>query len=265
MPILKGNVQVHSLAQWAAVASPKLKSQWADGRSAKELARAWLETNEPNLPPEVAQVLATHEAFGVVQQWKAEPEAKLPFDEFDGEPRNSDLVVEATDQYGSFLIAVEGKADEAFGELVGEALAAALERHLQNERSNGIARIQRLAHALFGARPEGTPPLKRIRYQLMTACAGAISEAERRHMTRAIVLIHEFVTDKTVDKRHDMNSRDLDRFVSRVSHGSVSSVQSGRLHGPFTLLGAPLFSTKVQLYIGKAIRNLRKRCELTKG
>jgi hypothetical protein len=260
MSVIKGNTEIRSLEQWATLAGPKSKVHWVDDRSAKELARAWLECLEPNFPPEVAQAIATHDQFSVVKEWTAEPEAKLHFDDFDGEPRNSDLVVDATDQYGSFLIAVEGKADEPFGELVGDALAAAVERHLENDRSNGVARIQQLAHALLGSRQEGTPPLKHIRYQLMTACAGVISEAERRHMTRAILMIHEFVTDRTVDKRHEMNCRDLDRFVTRLCLGSVSSVQSGRLHGPFTLPGRPLFSGKVQLYIGKAVRNLRKRC-----
>jgi hypothetical protein len=270
MPIIKRNVQIHSLEQWKALAGPKSSVQWADGRSAKEVARAWLECRDADLPPEIAELITTHTAFGRVCQWTAEPEAKLCFDEFDGEPRNSDLLVEAADQYGSFLIAVEAKADEPFGDLLGDALAAAVERHLKNERSNGLARIQQLAHALFGPRQEGDPPLKHIRYQLMTACAGAMCKADLPGKTggvigRVILLIHEFVTDRTCDEKHDKNRRDLNNFVARLTHGWVKSAEAGHLYGPITLPGEPLFSDKAKLFIGKVTRNLRNSAPLTLG
>jgi hypothetical protein len=133
MPIFKRNSQIRSLDEWEVMAPPKHKSQWFDGRSAKELARAWLESSDAGLPPEIAQVLATSTAFGPMQEWVAEPEVKLCFDDFKGGPRNGDLVIKANDNLGSLIIAVEGKADESFSETVRDALAAALERGLENE------------------------------------------------------------------------------------------------------------------------------------
>lgn len=103
-----------------------------DGRSAKEVARAWLEGGGLKLPVEVSSALTGHKDFGPVHAWRAEPEVKLLFDDFAGEPRNSDLVVHAQDPHGPFLIAVEAKADEPFGETVAEALAVAVDRHLEN-------------------------------------------------------------------------------------------------------------------------------------
>lgn len=256
--IQKNGSLIRTLEEWQKIAPPRHPNQWKSGRSAMELARAWLPCVSPCLPPEVAQVLASHAEFGLIQQWAAEPEAKLVFDGLGGEPRNSDLAVEAVDQHGPFLIAVEGKADEPFGELVGDTLASALERHLKNERSKGIARVQLLARALFGERHDDEPSLKHIRYQLMTACAGAVCEAERRQMGRVVLLIHEFYTELTSDDKHGLNATDLDNFVSRLTRGGVKSVQAGHLYGPISLPGKPLFSDKTQFFIGKANQNLRE-------
>lgn len=258
MPIIKNGIEICSLEDWELRAGPKSQNQWVDGRSAKEVARAWLGLNGSEFPVEVQKTMNSHAAFASVHEWVAEPEAKLSFDSLPGEPRNSDLVVYAKDAFGEFLVAVEAKADEPFGETLPDALASALERYVQNTRSNGVTRIQQLAVALLGPRQKGEPALNDIRYQLLTATAGALCDAERRGLDRAVLLIHEFVTDKTSDEKHDVNARDLSSFVARLSHGAVTSVQPGYLYGPFTVPGAPLLSTKVNLFIGKAIRVLRK-------
>ena len=255
--ISKGGIPLTSLSQWERHAGPKSADQWVDDRSAKEVARAWLEGEGTRLPREVSSALIDCDAFGAVLRWEAEPEAKLRFDDFPGEPRNSDLVVYAEDSHGLYVMAVEAKADEPFGETVAETLASALERHLENNRSKGVTRIERLATALFGPRRAGDPGLKDLRYQLLTACAGAVCEAERHGCVRALMLVHEFVTSKTFDDKHARNAADLDAFVRRLSHRSVTSVRSGAVHGPFLVPGAPLLTTSVQLYIAKVSRHLR--------
>lgn len=257
MAIEKAGRKIATLADWETHAGPKSPDQWVEGRSAKEVARAWLEGAGLNLPFDVAQVLAADPSFGPVESWIAEPEAKLPFDDFAGEPRNSDLVVHATDSHGPYLIAVEAKADEPFGETIAEALASALERLLANERSKGLIRIQQLAQALFGARLQGDPAIKNMRYQLLTACAGAICEAERRGYQRALLLIHEFVTAKTDDGRHEANAAALGTFVKRLSHGVTMELRSGSIYGPFAVPGKPLFAGTTKLFIGKVTRDLR--------
>jgi hypothetical protein len=257
MSLSKRGIALSSLETWETLAGPKGSNQWVDGRSAKELARAWLEGDGKKLPVEVESLLANHKDFGPVRSWSAEPEAKLRFDTFAGEPRNSDLAVHAEDRHGSFLIAVEGKADEPFGETVSEARAAAVRRHLENSRSNGVARIEQLAAAMLAPEKMGDVPLGGIRYQLLTACAGALCEAERSKYTRALMLVHEFVTDKTSDDNHTRNAMDLNAFVSRLSHGSATAVSDGKIEGPFAVPGAPILRTKVALFIGKVRRNLR--------
>jgi Domain of unknown function (DUF6946) len=256
MSISKDGIPLTSLADWECLAGPRRSNQWVDHRSAKEAARAWLEGGI-DLPREIHSLLTQHSAFGPVLDWQAEPEAKLAFDTFRGEPRNSDLVIDAKDSHGPYLIAVEAKADEPFGETLGEALAAALERYLTNNRSNGLKRIEQLSQTLLGPRQPQDPPLEGIRYQLLTATAGALCEAERRGCNRAVLLIHEFVTNRTSDDKHARNAVDLDTFASRLSHGLITSVGSDSLRGPFELSPATQLGKSVALYIGKASRHLR--------
>ena len=260
MSISKDKNILSALQDWECLAPPKRADQWKDGRSAKEAARAWLEGGGVHLPPEVASALAKHPSFGPVLKWDAEPEVKLRFDKFAGEPRNSDLVVYAQDMHGSFLIAVEAKADEPYGETVAGTLAAALERHLKNDRSNGIERVKQLAQALFGPQKPQDPPIKEIRYQLLTACAGALCEAERCNYSRALMLVHEFVTDKTKDENHCRNAADLNMFLKRLSHCEAPIIADGDILGPFNVPGAPLIGNGVQLFVGKVSRNLRVNC-----
>lgn len=258
MSITKKGRTIDTLHDWETLAGPKSTKQWVDGRSAKETARAWLEGGSKSLPPEILDTIATNPAFDCIDTWHAEPEARLRFDRFPGEPRNSDLAVYAEDAQGSYIIAVEAKADESFGDTVAETMAAALERYLENPRSNGLERTMQLASAILGERQRGDPQLGAIRYQLLTASAGALCEAERQGSARAVLLVHEFMTDKTSDPEHERNQSDLNAFVKRLSHGSVRTIRSGELLGPFFVPGNPLLSVKIAFFIGKASRNIRQ-------
>ena len=207
------------------------------------------------LPSEVSAALDAHPKFGPVLCWEAEPEAKLRFDTFSGEPRNSDLMVIASDSKGPYVLAVEAKADEPYGETVAEAFAAALERRIANPRSKGISRIEGLVSLLLQPREGAEPRADELRYQLLTACAGAIAEALRRNVSRAVMLVHEFVTSATTDEKHERNAVDLQRFLSRVAGTPVHPVADGQLYGPF----APPGNDGVELFIGKVSRNLRPK------
>ncbi len=252
MPISKHGSRITTLEHWLQQAPPKAAHQWVDGRSAKEVARAWLEAPGTTYPSEVQAALVAHPRFGPVISWDCEPEAKLPFDRLPGEPRNSDLAIAATDPFGPYVLAVEAKADEPYGETVADAFVAALERGIENPRSNGVAWIQGLASFLF--RPRGTSPkVGALRYQLLTACAGAVAEAMRRGTSRAVVLVHEFITPVTQDAKHERNAADLVRFLHRLGDESIEHLMDGKLYGPFLPPGA----SGVDLFVGKVKRDLR--------
>ncbi len=257
MTFQKDGIPISSLGEWEQLAGPKSKGQWVDGRSAKETARAWLEGGGERLPDEVIAALATNSYFGEVLSWQAEPEAKFRFDTFAGEPRNSDLSINAIDKFGHYLITVEAKADESFGETVAKTLISATRRLSENPRSNGLNRLNQLRRSILGTEPDQPGQDDNIRYQLITACAGTIAEAERLDYRRAVMLIHEFVTDKTEDKKHGRNADDLNTFVSRLSCGEFSKLEPGILYGPLRTLRHLKPDKKVDLFIGKVIRNIR--------
>nr|WP_120800236.1 hypothetical protein [Thiocapsa rosea] len=205
------------------------------------------------MPQEVRAVLSGHPRFDDVLSWDAEPEARLRFDAFPGEPRNSDLLVIADDSFGPFLLAVEAKADETYGDTLADVLAAALEKRIENPRSNRIARIEGLATLLLKPRSGGQPKAGDLRYQLFTACAGALAETHRRRAGRAVMLVHEFITPATTDVKHARNAFDLRSFLSRLSGCTDMLVHDRGLQGPFVFSRYP----GVELFVGKVSRNLR--------
>ena len=257
--ITKGSQVIEDLETWHRLAGPKRDIQWQDGRSAKEAARAWTELGPGGLPPEILQLLAGHRDLGPLDHWSAEPEAPVAFDSYGGEPANLDLLVHARDRLGPLLIAVEAKADESFGGTLAETRRAASRRRAANPRSKGLDRLEDLAAAILGVPGDALYQVSALRYQLLTATAAGIAEAQRRSVSRVVLLIHEFVTGRTSDERHAANAADLDAFVQYISRGRVRELKAGTLCGPLALPGYTDTDLAVQFYVGKAVRNLRNR------
>ncbi|MDT8369100.1 MAG: hypothetical protein RQ745_07820 [Longimicrobiales bacterium] len=257
--IRKGDQLLSTLEQWEKYAEPKRAVQWQDYRSAKECARRWLERDDPaRIPVELERILTAHPDFGVIREWEAEPEALVAFDEYDG-PANIDVLVSARDDTGAFTMAIEAKADETFGPLVERALSDALERRLENPRSRGLARVEELAERLLGPVKKGQPRLHTIRYQLMTATAAALAEANRRGASRAVVMVHEFDTPRTEPEKHKKNARDLVRYLKRLDVEDAERVLEGELAGPIEVSGGTEIGRGVPLYVGKATTPIAMR------
>lgn len=228
---MKGASPIGTIAEWKELAPPKAEYQWKEARSAFELARAWCSEGIVRVPPEVLAILeTTRETRGAVPI-RGEPECRLRFDRLRGEPRNADLTIEAVRRGRPIAIAIEAKADEPYGELIGEALAASVERALSRGRSNGMQRIEQLARALLPIHRAALPGLGGLRYQLLTACAGALVLADRMRASYAVLLVHEFFTAKTIDANHARNHDDLEAFVLRLSNGRISTVRPGKPSG----------------------------------
>ena len=253
----KNGRRLLTLEEWRAHAPPKGKDRhWKDGRSAKESAKSWLAA-APSIPVEIAETLSSHHEIGSLCEWRAEPEARVRFDKFPGEPSNLDILLVGRDENGPIVVAVEAKADEPFGLKVSKRLSDARSWLQANPRprSNRVKRIEQLLAALFGATTAQADVLD-LRYQLITLTAAAIAEAERQSAQRAVVMIHEFVTTATSYKKHASNARDLDRFVTRLS-GRQVRLGSGILQGPFRVPGNPIVKAKISLFFGKARVNKR--------
>jgi hypothetical protein len=241
--IEKAGRDIETLDDWRTYAGPKRPVQWKDGRSAKESARAWL------------RPAPAHPDFGELSSWHAEPEARVPFDSFGGEPSNIDVLLLGRDHSGPVVVAVEAKADETFGRTIGDTLARARDRLEANPRSKGVERVRGLARSILGVDGDDLSDVADLRYQLVTAIAAVLSAAKRESVERAVLVVHEFVTDATNDRRHASNAKDLADLVARLAGHDRFGLDA--LAGPLSVPGSSRRSTDVALYVGKVSRHLR--------
>jgi hypothetical protein len=144
---IKG-VKIHSLDEWLDYAPPaKGKAQWANGRSAKELARLWLKNGKPEMPSELMELLESNEATSQFIPSCAMPEFEAVLDEYRGKGRNHDLIIVGKSGTEKTLIAIEAKVDESFGEVVKQYLEKSIAK---SPRSKVPDRIRELSGAIFG-------------------------------------------------------------------------------------------------------------------
>jgi hypothetical protein len=265
MRIEKGGRSISTLGDWEQLAPPKRSEQWTPGRSAYELARAWCGGGGPAIPSELLALLdSTDETRSLVIEC-VHSEHRIAFDDYGGEPRNADLAFLAASARGPVAVTVEAKADEPFGLTVADTLADALERRIENDRSNGIRRVEALAAALFGPRMKGQPRVGDLRYQLLTAAAGSLAYAEANGASIAVLVVHEFVTSKTNAAKHERNARDLDAFLTRLGRPDAAAQAPERRVGPLTVPATYTLSSRPMLFVGKISthsegRAARERC-----
>jgi hypothetical protein len=151
MLLCKGSSEINSGSDWFKLAPPKKGAlQWKDGRSAKELAKAWCEgKNRPSPPEEFLRLLTplvnTEQLAGAVG-W---PENQVPIDDLPGEPPNIDLAIVSEGLLGSTAICVEAKADESFGKYALAVHDDAAKKIEQGMNTNAIIRLLHLEATLF--------------------------------------------------------------------------------------------------------------------
>ncbi len=156
---------------------------WKKGRSAYELSHAWMAAD--GLPPTVRKVLAPVPGWCDGQLIDAffERETNL---RTTGWPSQTDLLVLMKMKDGNGVIAVEGKVDEPFGEIVTEWLGAG--------PPYAPTRLKRL-EGLCGSLGLGATACEGLYYQLLHRTAAALYEAQRYGFPRALMLVHSFSSD----------------------------------------------------------------------
>jgi hypothetical protein len=139
------------------------------------------------VPVEIQVLLNSSHALGAIKLTGAKPGSIIRFDSFRGEARNCDLLVKGECKVGAVLISIEAKADESFGNLIGEAFDSGAAR----ERSRVPDRIRLLTLGVLGRDVEES---RGLRYQLLHGIAGALTSAKRHGAKTAVFLVHEFLT-----------------------------------------------------------------------
>jgi hypothetical protein len=232
---------IEGVEGWFLNAPPKKGTvQWKDGRSAKELARAWF---RPSMPEELCRLPDSCPEFQGFHAEEAIPEYQIRLDDFGGEPRNADLLVMGCCADGPGLLTIEAKADEEFGPLVG-----AYYNEKSGSRSKVPERIRLLIQAMFGCDLNESPGL--LRYQLLHGAAATLIEAKNRKAKLAAFIVHEFLSEKTQPEKVQKNGQDLRYFISLLG----TEVHGG-LTGPCMVPGNQFVPNDIPLFLGKASTN----------
>lgn len=236
---------IRSVEEWGVEAGPAKAEHWQDGRSAKELANAWISGSGPaaliallNLAPATASLRID----------RAVAEAQTAFDRWPGGKRNHDLLVTGEALGGRVTIGLEGKADETFGQTL-KSYAGASQRLIdQGKATNAHLRLDELTTALAGVTSSEAHELLPLRYQLFSAVAGTLAAAER-DSTQAVFVVHEFITEKTDARLRAGNAAALSAFVARLFATPPPGSESSWLLGPFHVPAERW--THLPLWIGK--------------
>jgi Domain of unknown function (DUF6946) len=244
-----------------------------------ESANAWLEVD--GLPAELAELLNSRGPTCGFQPHVAIPELVTRLDDLGGEHRNHDLIAVGEAEGGVTLLAIEAKADESYGNNTVESYLALCARRADEysakveaarttggpmpRRSNARARIEQLCTAVFSPAPDGQEVAERalpVRYQLLTAVAGALIEARNRDCRQAVAVVHEFLSHPDPDK--ELEGTD-DRKVARnrAAWNTLVEALVGEaeqdppgLTTPVRVPGGGRVPPDVPLMLGKATRQL---------
>jgi hypothetical protein len=124
MKVTRNGIEITTVDEWKAAMPARIRNkQWKPGRSAMELARAWVGQGGTIVPPEFAALLESSPAFRGLTFVQGTPEAETRLDEFRGNTRNHDLLLIGQRDGGTVVISIEAKADESFGPAIGPYLA----------------------------------------------------------------------------------------------------------------------------------------------
>lgn len=229
---------INSVDEWSR--PKKGNKHWKDGRSAKELAKAWFRKGTAEVPQEIEALLNSHPSIRGFVPELAIPEFVMHLDNFKGEGRNHDLVLVGQ----VILVAIEAKADESFGEIISSYLA-----QVKSKPSSKVPdRINILSQSLWG-RPIDQD-LGRLRYQLMTGLAGTLTEAKEQLAVKAVFVIHEFISEKVTEKVLQ-NSKDFEIFVQSFPGMKHVSIRSGHLIDGISIAGGLFVPGDIPVLLGK--------------
>jgi len=268
---------VASVVEWRKQWSPQMGlRQWQNGKSAKELAKAWFRTaGRAEVPPGFRSLLESHLATRelVIESVVGEP--TIPLDA--GRRRHSDLVLKGNAAEVPMLIHVEAKADEEFAKTCEAAWKTALRKE---PKSTLPDRMSRLCHLLFGTKDferclENMPAsLRQLRYQLLYGVAATILDAARQRISAAVFVVHELLpgnmtkpflrddgTPRPLLKARQIkrNAQDLQLFLATLTRYQVNELSVGHLcdagefspnNSDWLHLTAP---ASVRLLVGKAV------------
>lgn len=188
LKIEKTNV-ITDITTWFKYAEPEGgESQWVKGRSAMEFAR-YMTQKEGVLPKEMADYLS---CIGVdSKEFTCYPEYVTSYDGYNlgtGSGRHHDGLLVSKD----CIVGIEAKVSESFDRSLGEKLASAKKN--SDEGENMKRRIMGSLELITGKDySDDELSVSHLMYQLISATAGTAIEAEKNAVSKAVVMVVEFI------------------------------------------------------------------------
>ncbi len=212
LTIKKDGKEIFTNGGWFRAAPPEGKEkQWVPSYSASELADYFLRY-KGFMPPEIDSYLLE---IGIVSEsFSSEPECctSLEKDGFGYRgPRQHDLLI--TSDTNEVVIGLEAKAREDLDVFVTEKGDGPLTPN-QEKRYAG------LCEKLLGLKLEDC---SNIRYQLLSAAAGTLIEADKRHIKKAVLLFLLFKTPIVSEDHIASIGIDIENFVSLLTKNNDGS------------------------------------------
>jgi hypothetical protein len=215
------------------------------GMSAPTLAASW------SGPVDLLGALAAQPELAGIAVDQVMVEARSTFDSHGGNARNHDLVLRATTPTNeAVVVCVEATAGESLGETVTEQIKRARRAKRLNDNSQARARLDDLLARLC-QHPADDPRAGALRYQLLTAWAGTLSDAA--DAAHAVFVLHEFRTDERPEDRSAHNRTELDRFADAVLRCELP----GRM-APWCTRVPEVDGISAKLYVAHVVTDLRR-------
>lgn len=237
---------LRTVVDWECLAPPAAKHHWAVGRSAFELASDWLDGDA--VERATALLRSRPELAGLTLR-DGIVEKLTRFDEIRGGPRHHDLLIHADAPSGPVIVGVEGKADESFDLTLRDYVANALRRRPDTTRAP--ERLDRLTRTFFGTTIADDQSLGDLRYQLLSALAGTLADAKLEGARHAVLLVHEFVTDRT-------NAGALRAFVARLGLAEPAGADDAWISAPVVIRGdGQWLPAEIPVFVAKLVTRRR--------
>jgi hypothetical protein len=226
--------RLETLAHWRDHGGPVSAKAWAEGRSVRELARAWIERDAAD---RVTALLSAVPAF-----------AGLVLDRGIVDEADHDLLLVGGAPSGPLLVGVAAKADEPFGERLD----------VWGTRASPDE-LDRLTTAFFGTTLEVDPLLAPLRFELLSGLAGTLTDARELGARHAVLLVHEFETPWSDDELHRRNGEELEAFVSRLMPAvERAGDERAWIAGPGVLAGdGTWLPQSAEVYVAKLVTSTR--------
>ena len=231
---------IHDLADWERYASTKGK--WADGFSAKELARLWL-GGAGHRHVEAALV----DVIPGLRIEQAIAEAQVSFDKYEGGVRNHDVLAYGPCDGGHAVIGVEGKVNESLDSRLEGKYTAAAQRKREDKNTNLDRRVDDLLAAIIGKRYRDDPKLANLRYQVFSAIAGTVAAAKPT-TTAAAVVVHLIDTEHAKPKKFEQTRDAVADFARAAGIDAEEVVGPVVLKRPIAKAppGLPIYLTVIE-------------------